>query len=68
MAAESVVYRFFPDRDTLYEPGDQVNVVRAADGRADLIEHPSGDYEVMFCERTEHEGRIVLRVGLRPRR
>jgi hypothetical protein len=67
MDAEDVIYRLFPDRDTQYEPGDQVNVVRAPDGRANLIEHPSGDYEVVLCERTEHEGRIVLRVGLRPR-
>ena len=67
MGADDVVYCLIPDRDTLYERGDQVNVVGAADGRLDLIEHPSGDYEVVDCRRIEHEELIVLRVGLRPR-
>ena len=67
MAADDVLYNLFPDRDSLYEPGDQVNVITDPHGRPDLIEHPSGDYEVVECNRIEHAGVIMVRVGLRPR-
>jgi hypothetical protein len=67
MDTDDIVYRLFPDRDTSYAPGDQVNVVEGSDGRPDLVEHPSGDYEGVECTRIEYAGLLMLRAGLRPR-